>query len=142
MAVFGDPYAANVREFKARKKRIQKAEARLNRQKQRLFDERMRQARKDRLAQDEIRRKAKIRDEAVEVKRDLIQSIARGKGVGIFGAKMPRINKFIIHTGTGKPGKNVMGFEAQIDADQIKRLKSLAQTARDNQAARAQVPTR
>lgn len=131
------PQAANLRAIKRLERQEQQIEREFQRRDKRLFDERMRKARSERIAAQQRRRKQGIEDEERKLKKDLIMSLAKGEGVGMFGAKIPRINKVILHTGTGRPGKNVMGFEAQIDPEHIERLKTLAQSARDEQAARA-----
>lgn len=126
-------------------RRIQRAEREQQRKESRAFDERMRQARADRERRAAIRRKTKMEDEDRRVKMDLIKSLAAGKGVGMFGPKVPRINKFILHgaqeekdPATGKVVRlNELGFDAQIDPEHVEGLRRLASATRDEQAARA-----
>jgi len=115
------------------------------RQERAAFDERMRQRGVERRRQDEIRRKSGLAEQDAQMRRDLIQTLARGKGQGMFGVKLPRINKFILHApeeerdpATGKMVKlNEMGFDPQIDPEHIERLRTMAAGTRDAQAVNA-----
>lgn len=145
MARVQSPFAAGERAIRRLERKEQRLERDIQRKEARAYDERLRQAGVERRRQEEIRRKAKIAEEDRKMKQDLIQSIARGKGVGMFGAKVPRINKFILHAPEMEKdpatGKMVKASEIQgdmrIDPGHIERLRTLAQLTRDDQAARA-----
>ena len=138
------PFAASERSIRRLERAEEEARKQIQRQESRAFDERMRQRRAERQRSEQIRRKAGLAEEDAQMRRDLIQSLAKGQGVGMFGAKIPRINKFILHAGTeAKDEKgniirtNELGFDPVIDPEHIARLRSLASVARDEQAADA-----
>lgn len=139
------PFAAGERAITRRIRAEQSAAIEQGRRERAAFDERLRQRKAERRREEEIRRKAGLAEQDAQMRSDLIQTLARGKGQGIFGAKLPRINKFILHAGeedkdpaTGKiVRKNVLDFDAEIDPGHIEKLRTLSSLVRDNQAARA-----
>jgi len=139
------PFAAGQRAIERRMRAEDQAAIEQGRQERAAFDERMRQRGVERRRQDEIRRKSGLAEQDAQMRRDLIQTLARGKGQGMFAAKLPRINKFILHapemekdptTGKLVKASEITG-EARIDPGHIERLRTMAAGARDEQAVNA-----
>lgn len=138
-------FAAGQRAIERRIREEQQAAIEQGRKERAAFDERLRQRGVERRREEEIRRKAGLAEQDAQMRRDLIQTLARGKGQGMFAAKIPRINKFILHSGTeakdpatGKIVRSdVVGMDAEIDPGHIEKLRTLSSAVRDDQAARA-----
>jgi len=137
-------FAAGERAIRRMEKEEQQAAIEQGRKERLAYDATQRQRVADARRQDEIRRKAGVAEEDRRMRRDLIQTIARGKGQGMFGARVPRINKFILHApemekdakGNLVKASEISG-ETRIDPGHVEKLRKLASLTRDGQAAQA-----
>ena len=78
------PFAAGERAITRRIRAEQSAAIEQGRRERAAFDERLRQRKAERRREEEIRRKAGLAEQDAQMRSDLIQTLARGKGQGIF----------------------------------------------------------
>ncbi len=99
------PFAASKRAIKRIEEDRRREKLKFDLARRRYGEERDRRRRAE-IRGEVAKSEARLRElEQQQFKRDLFESILQDKPVGIFAAKKPRINKVVIHTGTGQRGR-------------------------------------